>query len=189
MLAHAPIPAGCTLLPLLALAELAPRLDALGLAWGPAGGAGFQLASGLPVLREDSDLDLLVRAPWPLPARLVDRLAGLVDGAPCRIDLQVDTGLGGFALSEYVRGGRVLLKTAHGPLLVDDPWRQAQAACRSCSPSPARARNGPACWAPCPRIPKRPARSTKPPPRWAPTRSRWNRPRRFVPRWPCSSAC
>jgi phosphoribosyl-dephospho-CoA transferase len=128
MLAHAPIPAGCTLLPLLALAELAPRLDALGLAWGPAGGAGFQLASGLPVLREDSDLDLLVRAPWPLPARLVDRLAGLVDGAPCRIDLQVDTGLGGFALAEYVRGGRVLLKTAHGPLLVDDPWRQAQAA-------------------------------------------------------------
>lgn len=133
MLAHAPLPAGCTLAPLRALAELVPQLDALGVAWGPTGGAGFQLASGLAVLRQDSDLDLLVRAPAPLSSRVLEQLASLQAAAPCRVDIQVDTGWGGFALAEYVRGGlpgrsRVLLKTARGPLLVADPWRHAEAA-------------------------------------------------------------
>ncbi len=129
MLAHAALPATGLLPPLLALAGLAPRLDALGVAWGPTGGAGFQLASGLAVLRPDSDLDLLVRAPVPLAARLVEELVDLLESAPCRVDIQVDTGRGGFALPEYARGrGRVMLKTAHGPLLLADPWQYAEAA-------------------------------------------------------------
>lgn len=111
------------LAPLRALAALAPRLKELGLVWGPTGGAGFYLASGLPVLRADSDLDLLVRAPGPLPAWIIERLLRLQERQPCRVDIQVDTGLGGFALNEYARGGRVLLKTAHGPVLSADPWR------------------------------------------------------------------
>ena len=45
------------------LRALAPGLNALGWAWGPTGGAGFALASGLPVLHADSDLDLVVRMP------------------------------------------------------------------------------------------------------------------------------
>ena len=110
-----------------ALLALAPRLRDLGLDWGPAGGAGFWLASGLPVLRPASDLDLLVRAPRPLAAPILDGLRALQDGAACRIDIQVDTGAGGFALNEYLRGGRVLLKTAGGPLLADDPWQRAAA--------------------------------------------------------------
>jgi phosphoribosyl-dephospho-CoA transferase len=115
--------------PLRALAALAPRLRALGLAWGPTGGAGFFLASGLPVLREDSDLDLLVRSPAPLPRATVDALLAMQAGAGCRVDIQVDTGAGGFALSEYAQGrGRVLLKTGTGPVLVADPWRVEQAA-------------------------------------------------------------
>jgi phosphoribosyl-dephospho-CoA transferase len=105
-----------------ALLDLAPRLEDIDLDWGPAGGAGFWLASGLPVLRPASDLDLLVRAPHPLPAATLAALCALQDGAACRIDIQVDTGAGGFALNEYARGGKVLLKTDHGPLLVDDPW-------------------------------------------------------------------
>ncbi|QJE03502.1 malonate decarboxylase holo-ACP synthase [Massilia forsythiae] len=109
-----------------ALLLLAPRLDALGLAWGPAGGAGFWLATGLPVLRSGSDLDLLVRAPAAPPAATLAALAKLADAAPCRLDIQVDTGHGGFALAELVRGaGRVLLKTARGPLLLADPWAWA----------------------------------------------------------------
>ncbi|WP_296952862.1 malonate decarboxylase holo-ACP synthase [uncultured Massilia sp.] len=107
-----------------ALGTLAPRLAALGLDWGPAGGAGFWLATGLPVLRATSDLDLLVRAPRPLAPATLDALAALQAKAPCRLDIQVDTGAGGFALAEYVRGGRVMLKTAHGPVLVADPWRE-----------------------------------------------------------------
>jgi phosphoribosyl-dephospho-CoA transferase len=105
-----------------ALLALAPPLEGLGLAWGPVGGAGFWLASGLPVLRPSSDLDLLVRAPAPLPSATVAALCALQDHAASRIDIQVDTGAGGFALMEYARGGKVMLKTDRGPQLLADPW-------------------------------------------------------------------
>jgi phosphoribosyl-dephospho-CoA transferase len=108
-----------------ALRALAPRLDALGVDWGPAGGAGYWLACRLPVLRATSDLDLLVRLPYRPSAALVDALCALPDGQPCRLDIQVDTGVGGFALAEYARGGRMLLKTNDGPRLVADPWEAA----------------------------------------------------------------
>ena len=108
-----------------ALHALAPRLDALDVDWGPAGGAGYWLACGLPVLRATSDLDLLVRLPRRPSRATLAALAALPEGQPCRIDLQVDTGAGGFALAEYVRGGGVLLKTDAGPRLVADPWELA----------------------------------------------------------------
>ena len=107
-----------------ALAALAPALDALGLAWGPTGGVGFYLACGLPVLRPDSDLDLLVRAPRQLSAEQARILGSLQQRTACRIDLQIDTGNGAFAFAEWRRSaGPVLLKTGAGPLLSDDPWR------------------------------------------------------------------
>ncbi|MGO4478231.1 malonate decarboxylase holo-ACP synthase [Massilia sp. 2TAF26] len=105
-----------------ALLALAPRLRDLDLDWGPAGGAGFWLASGLPVLRPTSDLDLLVRSPQPLSPALTAELCTLHDYDGCRIDIQIDTGVGGFALMEYARGGKTMLKTEHGPQLVDNPW-------------------------------------------------------------------
>jgi phosphoribosyl-dephospho-CoA transferase len=111
------------------LFEIAPALNRLGLAWGPAGGTGFHLATGLPVLRPDSDLDLLVRAPGRLPAATIDALCAMQATARCRIDIQVDTGIGGFALAEYVQGRRqTMLKTAHGPVLLADPWDYREAA-------------------------------------------------------------
>ena len=112
-----------------ALLSLAPRLNALGLEWGPVGGAGFWLATELPVLRPNSDLDLLVRAPTRLDPAVIAALGALQQAAPCRLDIQVDTGIGGFALSEYTGSARrILLKTAHGPLLLTDPWTQTEAA-------------------------------------------------------------
>ena len=110
---------------IVALRVLAPRLNALDVDWGPAGGTGYWLACGLPVLRATSDLDLLVRLPRRPAAATLVALAALQDDQPCRIDIQVDTGAGGFALAEYVRGGRVLLKTGAGPRLVADPWEPA----------------------------------------------------------------
>jgi phosphoribosyl-dephospho-CoA transferase len=77
------------------------------------------------VLRATSDLDLLVRLPRRPARGLFDALCTLQDGQPCRLDIQIDTGAGGFALAEYARGGRVLLKTDAGPRLVDDPWEAA----------------------------------------------------------------
>ena len=109
----------------IALARVAPLLDASGLRWGPTGSMGYALASGLPALRPESDLDLLVRANTPFTPAQVQALQSLPDDHGCRIDLQVDTGHGGFALVEWLRdAGRVLLKTGRGPFLTGDPWNQ-----------------------------------------------------------------
>jgi phosphoribosyl-dephospho-CoA transferase len=110
-----------------ALAFVAPELDALQLTWGVTGSVGFALASGVSTLRQDSDLDLLLRADRPLPRdgahALLPSLLSLLQAAPARIDMQVDTGHGGFALAEWAgQSGRVMLKTGRGPLLVADPW-------------------------------------------------------------------
>jgi phosphoribosyl-dephospho-CoA transferase len=110
---------------LAALAALAPVLSATGLPWGPTGGVGFALASGLPVLRPDSDLDLVVRAFDPLSADQTALLLALRSSPLCRIDLQIETGYGAFSLSEWANGHRkVLLKTDRGPILTADPWHQ-----------------------------------------------------------------
>lgn len=105
------------------LRDIAPAMDSLGLAWGPTGSVGFALATGRPVLHAESDLDLLVRMPVLPSATQCERLAAWVAGAACRIDVQVDTGHGGFALLDWLASpGKVLLKTDHGPRLVVDPW-------------------------------------------------------------------
>lgn len=106
-----------------ALKDIAPALDASGLAWGPTGGVGFFLATGLPVLHPGSDLDLVVRAPQPLGSAQAMALAEAQRQSACRIDIQIDTGYGAFALAEWARdGGRVMLKTNDGPLLCANPW-------------------------------------------------------------------
>jgi phosphoribosyl-dephospho-CoA transferase len=109
------------------LAALAPALNALPIAWGVTGSVGFTLASGFDVLRQDSDLDLLVRAPSPANAAMLHRIAALTNGNAARVDVQVETSTGAFALQEWLRtGGPVLLKTAHGPALCDDPWHSPE---------------------------------------------------------------
>jgi phosphoribosyl-dephospho-CoA transferase len=109
-----------------ALERIAPLLDSSGLSWGPTGSMGFALASGLPALREQSDLDILVRCDAPFTRDQTQMLAGMFDGHTCRIDMQIDSGHGGFAFAEWTRNhGRVLLKTGLGPFLTSDPWNRA----------------------------------------------------------------
>lgn len=106
-----------------ALASIASALTNMGLHWGPTGSVGFALATGLPVLREESDLDIVVHSPSPLPAEKTAALQAVLDSQLCRIDLQIDTGHGGFAFAEWVAGRKqVLLKTGKGPVLTADPW-------------------------------------------------------------------
>lgn len=112
-----------------ALAELRPLLDGFGRAWGVTGSAGFQLATGLRTAHPDSDLDLLLRAEWPLPRSEARALLQWLEGRGCRVDLQLQTPLGGVALSEWAGdAARVLLKAADGPRLISDPWEQAERA-------------------------------------------------------------
>ncbi|MXP57156.1 malonate decarboxylase holo-ACP synthase [Pantoea sp. Taur] len=92
--------------------------------WGVTGSTGFALATGLPVLHASSDLDLLIRAPQPLQAEEVTAWQQQVSRLPCRADTQVETPVGAFALNEWLREGRVLLKTARGPRLTTLPWTE-----------------------------------------------------------------
>lgn len=106
-----------------ALASVAPVLDASGLAWGPTGGVGYQLATGVNVLHAASDLDLLLRTPQPLTRAKARELLDILDCGPCRIDVQLETPAGAIALREWAgMARRVLLKSALGAQLVADPW-------------------------------------------------------------------
>ncbi|WP_083615930.1 malonate decarboxylase holo-ACP synthase [Pantoea sp. 1.19] len=113
-----------SLAPLRALMAL--RRQHWPLTWGVAGSVGYALATGLPVLHAASDLDLVWYCPQPVARPLLAALLPRLDAAPCRIDAQVVTPQGGFALREWLTAGRVLLKTDRGPRLTDDPWRIAE---------------------------------------------------------------
>lgn len=94
--------------------------------WGITGSTGYALATGIPVIHADSDLDLLIRAPQPLPAAAFERWQSQLSSALCRADTQVETLLGGFALNEWLRDGKALLKTRRGPRLIVDPWHREE---------------------------------------------------------------
>ena len=93
-------------------------------AWGVTGSAGFELASGIQALHEQSDLDLILRTPQRLERGDAEGLLAIVDSAPCAVDLQLQTPFGAVALREWAGGSRrVLLKAAGGAHLVLDPWQ------------------------------------------------------------------
>jgi len=92
--------------------------------WGITGSTGYALATGIPVIHADSDLDLIIRAPLPLTRAELTMWQSQLSQALCRVDTQVDTPIGGFALAEWLREGKALLKTARGPQLVRDPWQR-----------------------------------------------------------------
>ncbi|WP_253381473.1 malonate decarboxylase holo-ACP synthase [unidentified bacterial endosymbiont] len=94
--------------------------------WGITGSTGYALATGIPVMHAGSDLDLLVRAPRPLSPESFALWQSQLCHALCRADTQVDTPEGGFALGEWLRDGKTLLKTRHGPRLVADPWHREE---------------------------------------------------------------
>ena len=94
--------------------------------WGVTGSTAYALATGIPVIHATSDLDLLIRAPQPLAQAELQRWQQHISGGLCRADTQVDTPNGGFALAEWLRDGRVMLKTNHGPRLMSDPWRREE---------------------------------------------------------------
>ncbi len=103
----------------------------LGVAWGPTGSVGFELATGVATATTASDLDVVVRAPEPWPLEDAREIADDLGRLPARVDVQLDAPAGAVMLAEYARGGRVLLRTPDGPRLVYDPWRKAATDLRS----------------------------------------------------------
>ncbi|MCT4703091.1 malonate decarboxylase holo-ACP synthase [Enterobacteriaceae bacterium H20N1] len=90
--------------------------------WGITGSVGYALATEVPVLHADSDLDLLIRSPEPITREMLVEWQQVIGQLLCRADTQIETPQGAFALSEWLREDRVLLKTSSGPQLVIDPW-------------------------------------------------------------------
>jgi len=115
--------------PFVALAALQrdARAPLAAFVWGPAGSAGFELATQTPSVTEASDLDLLIRTPEPLALNaaraLFEQLQTLAQRTRIRIDAQLETPAGGVALAEWAAGKtRVLARHASGPRLIADPW-------------------------------------------------------------------
>nr|WP_296186389.1 malonate decarboxylase holo-ACP synthase [Pseudomonas sp. UBA1879] len=107
-----------------ALKHIRPVLDAMHLPWGVAGGAGFELATSIKVLHQDSDLDLILRAEQCFSRHRAAALIEALEGAACRIDLQLQTPFGAVALREWAGSARqVLLKADDGARLVSNPWQ------------------------------------------------------------------
>jgi len=106
-----------------ALTQIRPVMDALRLPWGVAGSVGFELATGVPVLHQDSDLDLILRASEFFNRQQAAELVKALDGAASRIDLQLQTPAGAVALREWAGSARrVLLKADDAARLVTNPW-------------------------------------------------------------------
>ena len=109
-----------------ALGIVEHRWAAFGLAWGPAGSVGFALASGADCVGPQSDLDLVVHVPALPTAGEAAAWLHALHGLPCRADVQVEAPEGGVALQELLsEQGRALLRTPHGPRLLDLASRQA----------------------------------------------------------------
>ena len=97
--------------------------------WGPCGSVGFELASGIATATADSDLDLMVEARTPLTRAAAAQLQAALALLPVRADVLLEGPQGAVALGEYAAARRpLLLRTADGPRLVDDPWGGAAAA-------------------------------------------------------------
>lgn len=112
-----------------ALTVLKPIFEDLQRPWGVTGSVGFQLATGVAVVRAESDLDLLLRMPTELSRHEARELQQLLDDSPCRVDLQLETPAGAIALREWAMGSsRVLLKCATGARLIENPWAPAELA-------------------------------------------------------------
>jgi phosphoribosyl-dephospho-CoA transferase len=106
------------------LAILKSRWKRAGLAWGPGGSVGFELATGVQAVRPESDLDVIAYVDRPMTAEEAEFLCQSAMDLPSPVDIRVETPLCGFSLREYVRErpAPILLRTHTGAVLGSDPW-------------------------------------------------------------------
>ncbi|EKT63568.1 malonate decarboxylase holo-ACP synthase [Providencia burhodogranariea] len=110
--------------PILTLIQLHRDLSAW--RWGITGSCGYALATGIDVMHQDSDLDLVIFCPHPVLPSIYHSLSQRLQQFSCRVDVQIETPFGAFALNEWLRDGCAMLKTSRGPRLTDNPWHPLQ---------------------------------------------------------------
>ena len=93
----------------------------LGEVWGPAGGVGFELASGRATVTLDSDLDLVIEVEQLLQPAAARALHAQLAALAVRTDVLFETPHGAVALAEYARTpDSFVLRTLEGPRLVGE---------------------------------------------------------------------
>jgi phosphoribosyl-dephospho-CoA transferase len=85
---------------------------------------GNELASGIPAVHADSDLDFILLAPRKLDIGEAQDLWRMVSTAPGKVDALVETPFCGFSLEEFVTASprKILLRTSDGRILGSNPW-------------------------------------------------------------------
>lgn len=92
--------------------------------WGYTGSVGFELATGIQTVTENSDIDLLIRTEGFLTKDEAKQLLYQLEQTELKLDVQLQTPKGGVALKEWARTtGKVLLKRNDGAVLVNNPWQ------------------------------------------------------------------
>jgi phosphoribosyl-dephospho-CoA transferase len=106
------------------LSYLESHLAGLDLTWGPGGSVGYELASGMRVVRAESDLDFILSAPQRLDITEAQDLWRMIRSAPGKVDALVETPFCGFSLEEFVTASprKILLRTSDGRILGSNPW-------------------------------------------------------------------
>jgi phosphoribosyl-dephospho-CoA transferase len=106
------------------LSYLESHLVGLDMSWGPGGSVGYELASGIPAVRADSDLDFILFAPRKLEISEALDLWRMISTAPGKVDALVETPFCGFSLEEFVTTSprKILLRTSNGRILGSNPW-------------------------------------------------------------------
>ena len=109
-----------------ALRGVEEQLSQLALEWGPGGSVGYEIATRHFTATENSDLDLIIRAPARLELAFASDLLAIINAAPAQVDPRVETPSCGFSLQEYCRNGgrKILVRTPCGSAWSDDPWRR-----------------------------------------------------------------
>jgi len=106
------------------LSYLESHLAGLDISWGPGGSVGYELASGIPAVRADSDLDFILFAPRKLEITEAQDLWRMISSAPGKVDALVETPFCGFSLEEFVTTSprKILLRTSNGRILGSNLW-------------------------------------------------------------------
>ena len=106
------------------LSYLESRLVGLDMSWGPGGSVGYELASGIPAVRANSDLDFILFAPGKLEITDAQDLWSMISSAPGKVDALVETPFCGFSLQEFATTSpcKLLLRTSDGRILGSNPW-------------------------------------------------------------------
>src|ERR1700677_3425359 len=110
------------------LSYLESHLVGLDMTWGPGGSVGYELASGMPAVRADSDLDFILFAPRKLDIKEAQNLWRIISSAPGKVDALVETPFCGFSLQEFVATSprKILLRTSDGRILGSNPWNLSE---------------------------------------------------------------